>query len=356
MASPSLPASSERSSSARAEPDRDGSVSARRSRGSARSSPATDRISSAIVARCAAVASAVVRGELLRRLGVRLAADGGRHQRRPPGGVQLVDEPVDRAPAAGLVGERLTDDPAGQVDGQRAHLGAQVANDALALRGELVAPGGDDPVGLLPRLGEDVLTDALRVGPGLVPDAGRLGAGLGELRAVLLEQLVRLGLRVLGALDAALDRVDPGAERLLHAREDELHQDVADAERRRSIPSTSSCQSGMIGLCSTSASAAKIVVAWHLPAGRGLTEGAGPDEAEGDAQQGEHLDHGEADPEERLGDAGRLRLTSGRLDVGGEDQADTDAGADRREAVTDGGGATHYFGENHFFDSSWYLA
>ena len=53
---------------------------------------------------------------------------------------------------------------------------------------------------------------------------------------------------------------------------------------------------------------------------------------------------------------GRLRLARGRLDVGGEDQTHTDAGADGGEAVTDGGGATHYFGEVHFFDSSWYLA
>src|SRR3954447_9759796 len=78
------------------------------------------------------------------------------------------------------------------------------------------------------------------------------------------------------------------------------------------------------------------------------SELAGPDEAERDAEQRENLDHGEADPEERLGDAGRLRLAGGRLDVGGEDQAHADAGSDGREAVTDGGGATHYFGKVHF--------
>jgi hypothetical protein len=59
VAADSFPDSSERSSSARSEPSRDGSVSARRSPGWARSRPATDRISSATVASCAAVAEPV---------------------------------------------------------------------------------------------------------------------------------------------------------------------------------------------------------------------------------------------------------------------------------------------------------
>src|SRR5436189_142791 len=108
------------------------------------------------------------------------------------GRVELGDEPLDRAAAASLVGEGLSDDPAGQVDRQRADLGPQVTHDALALGGELLLPGRDDAVGFLACFGQDVLTDALGVGPSLVADASGFGASLGELRLVLLEQLVRL--------------------------------------------------------------------------------------------------------------------------------------------------------------------
>src|SRR5262245_53889501 len=88
--------------------------------------------------------------------------------------------------------------------------------------------------------------------------------------------------------------------------------------------------------------------------GRG-SELALPDEAEGDAEQCERLDHGEADPDVREGQARRLRLARGGLDVGREDQTDTNAGADGRKTVADGGGATNNVGEKHF-SSSWYLA
>src|SRR5690606_31274448 len=71
------------------------------------------------------------------------------------------------------------------------------------------------------------------------------------------------------------------------------------------------------------------------------------DEAEGDAQQGERLDHGEADPDPLLGQPGRLGLARRRLDVGGEDDADTDAGADGGEAVPDGAQVAGQFGEDH---------
>ena len=63
------------------------------------------------------------------------------------------------------------------------------------------------------------------------------------------------------------------------------------------------------------------------------------DEAERDAEQGERLDDGEAEEQVGAVEAGRLGLAGGRLDVGGEDEADTDAGADRGEAVTDRGEA-----------------
>src|ERR1700753_4133448 len=79
----------------------------------------------------------------------------------------------------------------------------------------------------------------------------------------------------------------------------------------------------------------------------GGSELAGPDEAEGDTEQGENLDHGEADPHERLGDARGLGLAGGGLDVRGEDQPNTDTRADGGKAVTDGGGATHNVGDDH---------
>src|SRR4051794_12740551 len=82
--------------------------------------------------------------------------------------------------------------------------------------------------------------------------------------------------------------------------------------------------------------------------GGGLTDGVtGPDEAERDTEQSENLDHGEADPHERLRDTGGLRLAGGRLDVRGEDQTHTDTGADGGKAVPDRGGATHNFGDDH---------
>ena len=56
----------------------------------------------------------------------------------------------------------------------------------------------------------------------LVADLRRLGAGLGQLRAVLLQSACGLGLHGLGPLDAALDRLAAGREDLLEARRDEL--------------------------------------------------------------------------------------------------------------------------------------
>src|ERR1700759_5066543 len=82
--------------------------------------------------------------------------------------------------------------------------------------------------------------------------------------------------------------------------------------------------------------------------GGGSRKGALPDEAERDAQQREDLDDGEADPHERLSDAGSLGLTRGRLDVRSEDQTHTDTRADGGKAVPDGGGATGECGEKHF--------
>src|SRR3954464_14056864 len=102
-------------------------------------------------------------------------------------------------------------------------------------------------------------------------------------------------------------------------------------------PTTISCQIGMIGLCFSvvAASASRVVIIYRTSFEAEEWCSALPDEAEGDAEERERLDHGETDPDVRQGQARGLRLTRGRLDVGGEDQADADAGADGGEAVTD---------------------
>src|SRR3712207_3272710 len=65
-------------------------------------------------------------------------------------------------------------------------------------------------------------------------------------------------------------------------------------------------------------------------------------EDEGDDQADEREGLGERGAEERVGpgQAGRLGLAGGRLDVGGPDDADADARADRGEAVAHRADAT----------------
>jgi len=63
---------------------------------------------------------------------------------------------------------------------------------------------------------------------------------------------------------------------------------------------------------------------------------SGQDERDNEAQQGQRF--GDGEPEERVGpgQAGRFRLAGRRGDVGGPHNADTDTGADRGKAVTEG--------------------
>ena len=155
------------------------------------------------------------------------AVGGRRHA------VELREEPVDRAAAAGVLGEGLADDPAGEVDGERADLAAQLVDDLLTLAGQLLLAAGDDPRRLLLRLGPQLLEDLLALGAGLVTDLRGLVAGLGQLAAVLLQRRLGLGLHRLGPLDAALDRLTARAEDLLEARRDELREHEEDDARRR---------------------------------------------------------------------------------------------------------------------------
>jgi hypothetical protein len=109
-------------------------------------------------------------------------------------GVELGQEPVDGAAATDLVLERFADDPAGQFDRVAAHLGTQLGDDLGTLRLQLRLALCDDAPGLLLGFGLQLFPDLLGIEPGVIADLGRLGAGLGELRAVLLEGALGLGL------------------------------------------------------------------------------------------------------------------------------------------------------------------
>ena len=61
------------------------------------------------------------------------------------------------------------------------------------------------------------------------------------------------------------------------------------------------------------------------------------DEREGDTEDGERLGDGHAEEGDGLQHAAGLGLAGDTIDVGREDEADTDAGADGREAVTEDG-------------------
>ena len=73
--------------------------------------------------------------------------------------------------------------------------------------------------------------------------------------------------------------------------------------------------------------------------------GSGQDERDNEAQQGQRL--GDGEPEEGVGpgQAGGFRLARRRGDVRGPHNADTDTGADRGEAVTEGADVAGDFGK-----------
>src|SRR5690606_37719482 len=146
------------------------------------------------------------------------------------GGLQLLEEPVDDAALPRLVLEGLADDAAGQLDGQPTDLRAELGEGGLAIRLDLGLRRLDDAaslgLGLLAELGLDLRALRLR----LLADPGRLLPGLGELGAVLLERPLRLGLSLLGPLDAALDRLGALLQRLLDTRDEHLADDEEDDE------------------------------------------------------------------------------------------------------------------------------
>ena len=83
----------------------------------------------------------------------------------------------------------------------------------------------------------------------LLADLSRLGAGLGQLRVVALERLLRAGLRLFGALEPALDRVatgvEPGDEPRQHLPGEEGEDDD---EREGAVDEVGRCRQEQVGL------------------------------------------------------------------------------------------------------------
>src|ERR1022692_3838580 len=211
------------------------SVSARRTAGSASSSVTTAKSSSPSVRAAAADVTAAESCCLASAREARLAPlmSGPRPR---AGGVRLVfeilHESLDDAALPGLVLQCLAQHPAGQVHRQGAHLGPEHLDRLLAIGVDLRVRRVDQSPGLglslLPHPGDDLSALLL----GLLAKPGGLLTGLRELLLVLLKSLIRLGLRLLGALQAALNRVGPLGEGILDPREQHLVEHAEHDEER----------------------------------------------------------------------------------------------------------------------------
>src|ERR1035441_4273216 len=163
VASPTRPPSRSRASPVLASAGRLPSVSARRTAGSASSSATTAKSSSpsvlAAAADVAAAASCRVASASVARLAPLMLGS------RPRAGAvglafEILEETLHNAALPGLVLQRLTHDPAGQVHSQGAHLGPEHLDRELTVGVDLrvrridQAPGLG--LGLLPHLGDDL--------------------------------------------------------------------------------------------------------------------------------------------------------------------------------------------------------
>jgi hypothetical protein len=103
----------------------------------------------------------------------------------------------------------VPDDAGGELDRDLSDLAAELTDDLRALGEQLPLEGGRPLGHVALRLGLQLLADLPGLLAGLLADAVGLRTCLGQLRAVLLERALRLGLSLLGPLDATLDRVVP---------------------------------------------------------------------------------------------------------------------------------------------------
>ena len=125
------------------------------------------------------------------RTGGRPAGRAGTGHAVPVVLLEVGEEAVDDPLLARVVGERLLDDPGGEVDGEPAHLGAQLDHGLLTLGLHLLLRGRGDARRVLLRALAQLGADLRRLGTGVLADPGRLRAGALELPLVLLARLLR---------------------------------------------------------------------------------------------------------------------------------------------------------------------
>src|SRR5207245_5087429 len=147
----------------------------------------------------------------------------------------LVDELVDQR-EVGLAIEVALDHLLGQLERELAHARAQVGGGT-----------GDLGLYLLPcpllarrhlRLGlpAQVLAELVGRLPRLLDDASRLGSGIGQLRLVLGEDRLRLGLRPLGLVEARADALSPGVHAVADGREREAPKQEEEHDEGEGTP------------------------------------------------------------------------------------------------------------------------
>ena len=106
--------------------------------------------------------------------------------------------------------------------------------DPVPLGPNLLLGSRQDPPRLVFGLLGQVLAKGFGSLPRLLHDAIGVGARPGELLPVVGEQLVRIGPRLLGLLQVALDLAPARLERLVQPRQDPLrHEEEEDAEGDR---------------------------------------------------------------------------------------------------------------------------
>src|SRR5215470_11159354 len=119
----------------------------------------------------------------------------------------LSQEAINHARLPGLVSQGLADDPARELDGKTAYLGAQRGQRLLPVGLDLSVGRGDDPLPLGRACRAAFGDDLSRLFLGALAQSGCLVPGVGKLCPVLLEHLLRLCLRVVCTLQAAFDLV-----------------------------------------------------------------------------------------------------------------------------------------------------